>query len=515
MTGMAQGLLQSIEATPQQIIFHGAGVLAGVELGVHEIQPFELATRDPETLPAPILQTTPVVDGGGFRLAIDRFTGGRDRLYSAFRLSANGAPLAGVQYVTNLNGIAHYDFPYPQANSIKGLQVRLEMVEDAVKLGVCHAGINLNQGDIMLPGPGPDVTPFELDGETFYFDEAYLREFDKSIKALSDHGMIVTLILLNSPNWRRPMHPEMKGVLLHPNYNPEGLISAFNVVTPEGYRHYKAFVEFAAARYSRPDQAHGRVTGYIVSNEIDSQWVWGNAGEITVEDYLRQYSVAMRATYYAARKAWGEARVYISLDHLWTISHINDPLRTYPSRRCLELLNERARREGNYDWSVAFHPYPEDLRYPDFWNDQTAPDTIDAPRITFRNIEQLPVFLGQPDFLFDGRQRHIILSEQGMNSMGTEESEAFQAASYALAFRKIAACPSIDSFLLHAHADNLDEFGLNLGLWRIDEKGNPTTPKPAYAVFRDIDGPQGDAIYEKAKEFLGKKMNRRGEEKLF
>ena len=48
--------------------------------------------------------------------------------------------------------------------------------------------------------------------------------------------------------------------------------------------------------------------------------------------------------------------------------------------------------------------------------------------------------------------------------------------------------PEIDSFILHAHADNRYEFGLNLGLWRRKKDGPELdAPKPIYDVFRMID----------------------------
>ena len=274
-------------------------------------------------------------------------------------------------------------------------------------------------------------------------------------------------------------------------------------------------MEFVAARYTRADGRLGRAWGFIIGNEIDSQWVWGNAGEMPVEQYMAEYSVAMRAAHAAVRKRQAHARVHISLAHLWMISHLVNPLRTCASRRCLELLHERAVAEGDYDWALAFHPYPEDLRFPDFWNDKTAIDDLDSPRVTFKNIDVLPRFLGR--MALGGQPRRIILSEQGFNSHKDDESEAVQAAAYALAYERIEACPGIDSFILHAHADNLKEFGLNLGIWRVDpESGEPVSKKPLYDVFRDIDGPGRKEVLAAARPFLARQMTRQvAGEKLF
>ena len=85
------------------------------------------------------------------------------------------------------------------------------------------------------------------------------------------------------------IYPELRETLFHPDYDPEGRISAFNVLTAEGLAHYKAFVEFVAERYTRPDARYGRACGYIIGNEVDAQWTWCNAGEKTVEQYVREH----------------------------------------------------------------------------------------------------------------------------------------------------------------------------------------------------------------------------------
>jgi hypothetical protein len=382
------------------------------------------------------------------------------------------------------------------------------MVDDAIKLGVGHAALNLNQPTIMRPRSSDETITYVSAGREFYFDAAYLAKFDRRVKELSDHGIVVTLILLNSRKWDGvEIHPDLERVLLHPNYNPEGFISAFNVVTAEGLAHYRAFVEFVAERYTRPDAQHGRACGYIIGNEVDSGWVWGNAGEKTVDEYVAEYAVAVRTAFDAMRRKYAQARVYISLDHLWTIPFRDNPKRCYKGRDIVEKLNALYQREGNFDWSVAYHPYPEDLSDPKFWEDLTAFDSFETPRITFKNIEVLPRYLAQPHLVYNGRLRHIILSEQGFHSDETEAGEKYQAAAYAYAYWKIERTPGIESFILHAHVDHRDEFGLNLGLWRRDktsERPNaPGNPKPIYYVFRDIDGPNREEVLRQAKEVVG------------
>jgi hypothetical protein len=451
-----------------------------------------------------------------FTISIDRFHDGKDRLYSKFKICSqyddcrNGEFFEGVCYVTAFSNISMYEYDYPEAPTIKGLQVR--MVDDAVKLGVKHAALNLNLPSIALPCKSDNTITYAMDGEKFYFDKTYLQRFDKQVKTLSDNGMIVTLILLNSIRWDdTEIHPDLRQALLHPDYNAEGRISAFNVATVEGLKYYKAFVEFVAERYTRPDEEYGKAVGFIIGNEVNTHWVWSNAGEKTVKEYAGDYSIALRTAYYAARKKYCQARVYISVDHFWTLAYDNNPARYFGCRQLLDILNALTVKEGNYDWSVAHHPYPENLLHPDFWNDKTAAYSYDTGRITFKNLEVLTGYLSKRDFLFEGRIRHIILSEQGFHSEESEEGEKLQAAAYCLAYKKIESLPGIDSFILHAHVDNKGEYdtwGLNLGLWTRDKASDdskPQRPKLIYDAFRDIDAPHGDKVCEACRDYIGNK----------
>ena len=83
---------------------------------------------------------------GAFKIKIPRWDGQRDRLYSGFVAftTANGARSAGgeIHYVEDMRGVAKYDEAFPRAASKKGLQV--QMVDDAIALGVKHAGLNVD-----------------------------------------------------------------------------------------------------------------------------------------------------------------------------------------------------------------------------------------------------------------------------------------------------------------------------------------------------------------------------------
>ncbi len=447
----------------------------------------------------PLGELIPTVDGD--TLTIPRYACGRDGLCMAYAVRLGNGLCEGVQFVEELLASTR-TYPYPVVDTKKGLQI--VDTADAAALGVKHSAINVNQGDFMLPAPEEGNTiEFSHDSRVFYFRRSHVEKMDKVFRDLTDIGCVITFILLNSPHWRCKIDADFwRNVLMHPAYTGPGsgkaadgssegtgLISMFNLVTEEGLAHYRAFIAFLSDRYTREDGAFGRVVGMIVGNEVDAGYIWCNAGEMSMEAFTREYTNAMRVTWQTAADIYANMRIYISLDHFWNSAmDAHQPLRYYNVRDMLETLNDIAREEGQFPWHIAYHPYPEDLNYPDFWNDTLARPDDDAPIVTFKNLEVLARFTYREEFLYKGERRRIILSEQGFNSHWTESSEILQAAAYGHAYRKIMEIPEIDSFILHAHHDNKGEFGLNLGLWRrYPDRQEMQAPKPIYYVFKAID----------------------------
>ena len=434
------------------------------------------------------------------KYVIPRFHEEDDLVFARFELTVDGEALCGKQYVESI-AYSERTFDYPTADTKKGLQIG--NLDDAVALGVKHIALNINEGDIMMTEPEEGNTiEFVYDGgRTFYFNKSRVEENDKRIKDLSDRGMIITYILLNSKKWNIQVPEDLWEIIKHPDYDKlqdgKGRISQFNVVTEEGVAYYKAFIAFLSERYTREDEKYGRVVGMIVGNEVNSGYEWCNSGEMTCEEYCRHYSKALRLTYQAACTVYSNMRIYISLDHFWTGANFDqNPMRYYSSKSILENVNNEFLAEGQVPWNVAHHPYPENLALPDFWNDQTATDDMNTYRITFKNLEVLAKVLYQEEYLYNGQRRRIILSEQGFNSHWTPESEILQAVAYGRAYKKVMQIPEVDSFILHAYRDNYFEFGLNLGLLRRKKDSNEVDgPKPIYYVFKAIDKKDEKGVY--------------------
>ena len=385
--------------------------------------------------------------------------------------------------------------------------------EDLGILGIEHTLLNINLPALMWEEPGEDAISFACQGREYWFDRKQVENIDRHLQYAWGYGVSATAILLNSPV-RFDSHQEeaLLKKVIHPDFQREdenAFISAFSMETEEGREYYRAFVEFLALRYMRDDAKYGRITGFIVSNEVNTQCIWGNAGEKTVEEYAREYTKALKLTWEASHKYWEGADVYLSLDHCWGERFYPDrPLSSYKGRDLVDLVCRFGKEMGDFGWGIAYHPYPEDLNYPDFYNDRIPKFYFDTRQITFKNMEVLHAYLGQEDFLYQGQRRPIVLSEQGFNSRRDELTELQGAAGYILAYQKMKRLPGILWMTHHAYMDNPREFGLNLGIRERNPDGTPGRKRPIYEAMRDMGTEREEERVAWAREFIGELLYR-------
>src|SRR6185503_11509639 len=120
----------------------------------------------------------------------------------------------------------------PTAPSKKGIQV--QMVDAALALGIKHATFNVNLTALADPRGDTNNPGWQFEGRTFRFNRAALERLDRDIKAVSDRGVIVYLILLTYASG----DAELDRLMLHPRYDASApnRLGAFNTVTGDGRR---------------------------------------------------------------------------------------------------------------------------------------------------------------------------------------------------------------------------------------------------------------------------------------
>jgi len=470
---------------------------------------FELATY--EDAKTALTGRAPLAEADlteSFRFETGLNDGVRSRLYSKFAIASGTGDgqyglVAAPQYVSNAETISTNDEPFPEAKSIKGLQV--QMTGDAQELGISHAALNVAYNELMYKAgnfPANSI-PFEVEGKTYYFRKDRIEAMDRQVKSLSDNGIIVSLILIM---YNTKDVQSANEYLIHPDAQPGGTVYALNTANAVGVEYVKAATKFLADRYSMPSQQYGRAVNYIVGNEIGQNRIWNNMGPKSLEAYVREYAQTLRLVDTIVKTAYANARTYVSLDHFWNENLGADSLWKYDNKAIVDRLTQLTHAEGEIGWDLAFHPYPENLFNPRFWNDGTATQSFNTQRITFKNLDVLVDYMKQPEYLHDGEMRRIILSEQGFHSLSnSEEDQKIQAAAYAYAYYKIKFLEGIDAFILHRHVDHGEEGGLNLGLWTHTPTSvvTPDRHKAIYDVFKYIDTSRSLEATEFAKAIIG------------
>ena len=385
--------------------------------------------------------------------------------------------------------------PYPATSSPKGLQVQI--IPDALELGIHHANLNIRLNALLTPAKEakPGQLTASADGLTFGLNQKYVEALDRQIKPLSDKGVVVTLIVTTS----RSTDDRIRTLTIHPKADPvKGTTMAANTVTSEGRACYKALTEFIARRWSAADANHGRVWGWIVGNEVNSHHEWHQMGPATVDEVATQYEDQVRLAWESLRRHSTNARVYLSIEHHWTAKNHRDPLQACPGRTLLELFAQRARERGDFDWNLAFHPYPSNLRDPRTWLDKVSFNDT-TPKVTFKNLEVLTKKLATAEMLYAGKPRRLSFTEQGFDVSKRPEGLDEQAAAYAYAWEKVLRLgDAVDAFHYHRHVDHSLENGLRFGLWsnKPGTISEPNQKRPIWFLLKAADTPEWKAAAE-------------------
>jgi hypothetical protein len=447
------------------------------------------------------------ITSGDFTLQIPRFTAdGRDRALSRFAVigAQHGELLSQGRWVDAI----------PAASSLPGVTPRSKKglggfhasagwpVGDLDDLGIGSVTVNVTLSSFFQAGPGDGAEAVTAGGRTWYVRATAFDSLDRTMLEAAKRDIVVLGIILVPParSWSAK---EMGALMQHPDYEEAGIFTMPNLTSAESTAAYTLALDLLAKRYTRPDGKYGRMHHWIMHNEIDMGWVWTNCGKKPELLFLEQYHRSLRLARAILKREDANAQVFISLTHHW--AGTGDPATCFPSRNLLGHLIALSQAEGDFDWGIAYHPYPASLLEPKTWLDQGAEFRLDTPKITFRNIEVLDAWAHLPEARYDGRVRAIHLSEQGPNSPDySEKSLSEQAAAMAYVWKKIAKLDSILGFQYHNWVDNHHEGGLRIGLRRFpDDETMSFGPKPVWNVYRALGTPDEDRTCAFALPLIG------------
>lgn len=479
-------------------------------------------------------------------LTIERFSSfeldrGRDKIFDRFYLIADAQIDERTGYATGGRIAAGPVFPISRLSlnaesrstvpSIKGLEAF--DLDDCRELGVNHAALTIDLC-ALVQTKDVETVEFSCCGKTYRFNKSMVDYYDAWAKKGTEYGMELTFVLVF---WKSRMH--LAPDWIFPDYEvwmegPTALsIGAPDTTNLRGIERIQALFEFLGERYTRKDKRHGRVSNFVVGNELNSGYIWNNMGRLPLDETVRQYERYLRVAYTALRKYWSGANVLASFDNYWTKNSAKDfgfphyvEKGGFSGKEYMLELARLTRAEGDYPWNVAYHPYGLDLRTPVYWDQystEQAEKSFDAPRITPYNCEILPQFLATEPMLCkrlgaDGEEetsvREFYFTEQGFASPHDDNYGDYfsveydpnaipevwlerQCAAFALAYYKAEAIGA-KAYIVHRQFDVRSE-QLNIGLWA-RPKGQETgkgAKKPIWFLFQQIDQPGSKEKNEK------------------
>jgi hypothetical protein len=455
----------------------------------------EIKNQNSEISPAGLTAAVsfPVQPDGAFELSVSRFDGSRDRLTSRWAVIDRGGdgswhPASHYVYPNDLTeACEHPDLDRKVVPGIKGMAGvwANDILEELVTLGVHHITDNLFLSGMFSDTARPGWVSFERNGRSWWVNPGAISQHDRLIKFATDHDMTVSAIVLVGFG-----DSGFAKLIQHPEAERAGHYAMPNLTTREGSEAYEAAIAFLAARYAQPGDPHGRISNWILHNEIDYGWEWTNMGPQPLAVYLDTYIRSMRIVYNVARQFNPHARVFISLTHNWNVPE--DPAwKTYAPRRMLELLVKFSQIEGDFEWGVAYHPYPQNLFQPAAWKDTLPTGDFDTPMITPKNIAVLDRWMHRPEMLFHDKVRGVLLSEQGFHTPDySAAGEQVQAAAFVYIWRQLRGLTAIEEFDNHRWVDHPQEGGLKLGLRTLPSAGKPYGDRKfAWEIYRALDTP--------------------------
>ncbi len=426
----------------------------------------ELKMFNPVFKPENIDFSVALANTASIKTSLDRYVTVRDttydRIYSRWIIAEqNGTSWtykSNAHFADDVFDAAKTYFPEIKPSSKKGIAAYAgaSVTDDVNDLGSKSVTVNLLMSNNFL-SLTPTTTSYVYNGKTYYFNPTFVSGLDATFKSCSDNDILASIILLlpkDAPG-------ALKSILTHPDADPSAFYSMANLTTLTGLTYYSAMVAFLADRYNRPDNLYGKITNWIIHNEVDAASTWTSAGEKSVQTYTELYDRSMRTVYYTIRQFNPAAKVFFSATHNWTT-----PI-DYSTKDMLGLMNSFVAKEGDYEWGLAHHPYPQVGSAP--WTDtQVSNDINSTPLITPKNIELLDTYMRLKTSLYKGlKVRSLMFTEQGVNvGSGTDATTlSNQAAGVAYFWKKFSRLPSLEAVQYHRRVDNSTIFPVNFGLW--------------------------------------------------
>lgn len=377
-------------------------------------------------------------------------------------------------------------FPKPRRGTKKGLKMMIGTdvyVKKAIELKCSHVIADFPI-EAFLGGSGVSYT---YEGKTYHFSSA-ITAYQAQIKKLCNAGIVVSgVFYLSSRSMTEYMMPKAAAA-------DKSGSTIFGINTKNEKRKELEALFSCLAEYFTKDGA--LVANWIFGNESNQYKVYNFCGNISYDDYIKDYAEQFRLFNTAVKSRWKNARTYICFDHNWNLSF--DLAGSYRGKTMLASVDKYLKKHGGIHWDLALHPYPSPEQDARFWNRSSlVTNSGSSQQYTMLNIGYICSYIKSTY----GSNVHIILPETGYSSVyGGTSMESSQAAAIAYSYYLAEFDSRIDMIGIHREMNDRGEVaaGFSQGIFRYSF----SDPKPAADVFRYMDTPSYRAHTDKYLKYI-------------
>ena len=466
----------------------------------------------------------------------DRYTdSGYDRVYDKYYVISSGKVVRGPVYAAKIaapDNKVKFD-TVTKKGIIDELDDDSFAVAKDIKSGWTAVNIdftalilaNETEGGTPVDNSASNADKMVVNGKTYYFNRPYVNQIDSRLSQYEKMGInavavCVSFVSTESSN----RYPRSLKYIDDARWT-----NGFNTSNTAGREYFIACMEYLAKRYS--EGGHGRICNYVIGNEIDFTYDWYEilpnksksgkklpargdemqlrSGEIEVkapfETFMEEYSRTLRLANLAVKKYSNDIKVGIGFSRAWAESRAMnakcDPATSkrydsYIPKDMLGWLNYYTKKQGDYDWTLTPHNYPEVSGDAAAYETgvtggkvRITGDINTTPIISQNNLELLQLFLNKGYNKCGGKLREIYFTENGSSSgeeIGTPsvEEQKKQAACIAQYYYRASSMPSVKAIIYYKKLDRAEEGASSFKLGLKDTNGKN---KLSYDVWKYVD----------------------------
>ncbi len=359
------------------------------------------------------------VHGGEFSFTVPLDTNGIFKKYIVAVNSEDGLNvICEPSHINNPELLASERTSLPESK--KGIR---PLPDNYVLYGIGQTALDIDLGKLFASSGEATVT-HTVGSVTEMFSEEYLDSLDAKMKEYEREGIKVRFVYKLGSGSGKIAHPDAAGEN-----------AALNTKTEEGINALRAVTDLLVRRYGSSGGRTDNLVGIVIGASVNEAYESYNLGHVTLIDFARQYSIAVRTVYNASVSVTSGFEVSIGLGGSWNGDITVGQKGSFDARSALEAISDCITAGGDINWKLAYDITPEKGKYA---YKELAPDRgVGAERITASNLETLTEFFSLPSFLYNGASRSVLLIGNGERKAASSDEEKLLTADYIYTFLRI------------------------------------------------------------------------------